>query len=44
MFYENLPGMQLLVWTQQDVLVPQLVNRHAGFTSDYCVNPAHLKS
>ena len=37
-----LPRVELLVGSEQDVLVAQLINRHPCLASDHCVNPANL--
>ena len=37
-----LPRVELLVGSEQDVLVSQLINGHPCLASDHCVNPANL--
>ena len=37
-----LPGVELLVGSEQDVLVAQLIDRHSSLASDNCVNPTNL--
>ena len=38
-----LPGMELFVGTQQDVLIPQLVDRNTSLAPNNSVNSSHLK-
>lgn len=37
-----LPGVELLVGSEEDVLVAQLIDRHSSLASDHCVNPTNL--
>ena len=37
-----LPGVELLVRPQEDVLVPQLIDTDPSLGADHCVNASHL--
>ena len=42
LFFHLLPGVELLVGSQQDVLVPQLVDTDTRLGPDHCVDPPDL--